>query len=77
MAVSPIGPEAGDIYATNELSSTLSVINPETNTVVDTVNLAADSLPFFLAVDPTGPEAGDIYVTGIGFKQPPNEERCG
>ena len=74
VAVSPTGPEAGDIYVTNEYSSTVSVINPATNTVVATVNLPADSFPSFLAVDPTGPEAGDVYVTGIGDLNNPQND---
>ena len=74
VAVSPIGPEAGDIYATNEGSSTVSVISPTDNTVVATVNLPANSYPFYSAVDPTGPEAGDVYVTGIGgLNTPPTD----
>ena len=50
------------------------MINPATNTVVATVNLPADSYPFFLAVSPTGPEAGDVYVTGIGDLNNPQND---
>jgi YVTN family beta-propeller protein len=60
VAVSPTGPEAGDIYVANEGSGNVSVIDPTTNTVVDTITVGTN--PFALAVSPTGPEAGDIYV---------------
>jgi YVTN family beta-propeller protein len=60
VAVSPTGPEAGDIYVSNETSGTVSVINPSTNTVVDTINVGLN--PIGVAVSPNGPDAGDIYV---------------
>jgi YVTN family beta-propeller protein len=61
VAVSPTGPEAGDIYVTNIGPGTVSVINPATNTVVAT--LPAGTEPSLVAVSPSGPQAGDIYVT--------------
>ena len=62
MAVSPTGPEAGDIYVTNSARrhGAVLVIDP-TNTVIDTI--AVGNGPVGVAVSPTGPEAGDIYVT--------------
>jgi YVTN family beta-propeller protein len=61
IAVSPTGPEAGDVYVANPGSGTVSVISPATNTIVDTIttHYGAEGL----AVSPTGPEAGDLYVT--------------
>ena len=38
----------------------MSVINPSTNTVVDTITL--DGGPGGVAVAPSGPDAGDVYV---------------
>jgi len=40
------------------------VINPTTNTVVETTTVAASGAPTGVAVSPTGPEAGDVYVAG-------------
>ncbi|MGA8330086.1 MAG: YncE family protein, partial [Mycobacterium sp.] len=65
VAVSPVGPEAGDIYVTNpaadiDQNGSLSVIDPSTNTIVNTIVVGDD--PTAVAVSPTGPEAGDIYV---------------
>ena len=65
VAVSPVGPEAGDIYATN-LQGTLSVMDPTTNQVVDTITPPGGSSsepPFDLAVSPT---TGDIYAGSHG-----------
>ena len=42
MAVSAIGPEAGDIYVANEGTNSVSVIDPSTNTVVDTVTVGSE-----------------------------------
>ena len=39
----------------------MSVIDPTTNTVVNTIDVGED--PIGLAISPTGGEAGDIYVT--------------
>ena len=61
VAVSPTGPEAGDIYVTNAGDGTLSIIDPSDNTVIDTINLG-NGVDYAVAVSPTGPEAGDIYV---------------
>ena len=62
MAVSPTGPEAGDIYVIdNSGDDAVSVIDPSTNAVVDTIVVGDE--PDQLAVSATGPEAGDIYVT--------------
>ena len=63
MAVSPIGPEAGDFYVANYAGNTVSVINPATNTVIATIPVGSG--PDGVAVSPTGPEAGDVYVTNI------------
>ena len=60
MAVSPTGPDAGDIYVTNEGSGSVSVINPSTDTVIATITVGDH--PFGVAVSPTGADAGDIYV---------------
>jgi YVTN family beta-propeller protein len=64
VAVSPTGPEAGDIYVANLGSGTVSVINPATNTVVATLPVGSE--PNLLAVSPAGPEAGDVYVPNAG-----------
>jgi len=64
MAVSPTGPDAGDIYVTNENSGSVSVINPSTDTVIDTITVG--STPDGVAVSPTGADAGDIYVANYG-----------
>ncbi|MDR3665131.1 MAG: hypothetical protein P4L86_32910 [Mycobacterium sp.] len=61
MAVSPTGPQAGDIYVANTVDGTVSVINPATNTVIATVDVGTN--PYGVAVSPTGSDAGDIYVT--------------
>jgi YVTN family beta-propeller protein len=61
VAVSPTGPDAGDIYVSNYDSGTVSVINPGTNTVIDTINVGLH--PSGIAVSPTGPDAGDVYVS--------------
>uniref|UniRef100_UPI0038CC079C YncE family protein n=1 Tax=Mycobacterium conspicuum TaxID=44010 RepID=UPI0038CC079C len=63
VAVSPKGPEAGDIYVTNYVNGTVSVINPATNAVAYTINVPAGISGNGVAVSPTGPDAGDIYVT--------------
>jgi YVTN family beta-propeller protein len=63
VAVSPTGPEAGDLYVTNTIShgnGTVSVINPATNTVTATIPVGA--FPSGVAVSPTGSQAGDVYV---------------
>ena len=64
MAVSATGPEAGDIYVSNELGKTVSVIDPFTNTVVATVDVG--TVPNGVVVSPTGPDAADIYVANFG-----------
>jgi DNA-binding beta-propeller fold protein YncE len=67
IAVSPTGPEAGDIYITDPYPGTLSVIDPSTNTIVHTIDLGpldTENGPLGVVVSPTGPEAGDIYITG-------------
>ena len=61
MAVSPTGPDAGDIYVTNDDSDTVSVINPATNTVIATIPVG--SRPDRGGGQPHRPRAGDIYVT--------------
>ena len=60
MAVSPT---TGYVYVANELSDTLSVINPATNTVTATITVGTE--PSWVAVSPTGPAAGDVYVTNF------------
>ncbi|GJO06765.1 hypothetical protein NJB18091_48440 [Mycobacterium marinum] len=64
MAVSPTGPEAGDIYVTNRGGDTVSVIDPTTNAVIDTISVGTN--PIEVAVSPTGAEAGDVYVANKG-----------
>jgi YVTN family beta-propeller protein len=69
ITVSPPGPEVGDIYVTTNSADSLSVIDPSTNTVVDTIPIGTiDSAPdpTGVAVSPTGPEAGDIYTANFG-----------
>ena len=64
LAISPTGPEAGDIYVTDPDTGTLSVIDASSNTVVHTIDIGpGENGPLGVAVSPTGPEAGDIYVT--------------
>jgi YVTN family beta-propeller protein len=48
VAVSPTGPDAGDVYVTNQGIGTVSVINPATNTVAATIPVG--SLPDGVAV---------------------------
>ena len=57
VAVSPAGPEAGDVYVPGFGVADLQVINPETNTVT-TIDVGES--PSGVAVNPTD---GDIYVT--------------
>ena len=64
MAVSPTGPEAGDIYVSTATGNTVSVIDPSTDTVIATI--AVGTSPDGVAVSPTGPDAGDIYVADFG-----------
>ncbi|MGH3266621.1 MAG: hypothetical protein ACRDNS_32075, partial [Trebonia sp.] len=59
--VSPTGPEAGEVYVSNETSGTVSVINPATITVTATITVGSE--PAGVAVSPTGPEAGEVYVS--------------
>ena len=49
----------GEVWVTNKLSATLSVINPSTLAVVRTVSLPFASQPFGIAMAPTG---GFAYV---------------
>ena len=63
VAVSPTGPQAGDIYASGTVNpGAIDVINPATNTVTATIP-DVGVYPGPTAVSPIGPEAGDIYVT--------------
>jgi YVTN family beta-propeller protein len=69
VAVSPTGPEAGDVYTislaeTATTGGTVSVYNPATHGVVATI--AVGTNPSGVAVSPTGPEAGYIYVPNQG-----------
>src|ERR1700731_621419 len=64
VAVSPTGPEAGDVYVVNAGSNTVSLIDPATNTVIATIPVGTS--PDGVAVSPTGPEAGDVYVVNAG-----------
>jgi YVTN family beta-propeller protein len=68
VAVSPTGPDAGDIFVTNENvggnSGTVSVINPADNNMV-TATITVGTQPTAAAVSPTGPDAGDIFVTNL------------
>ena len=54
VAVSPTGPDAGDIYVTNAAGDTVSVIDPDTNTVIDTITVGRD--PAGVAVVPPAPK---------------------
>jgi DNA-binding beta-propeller fold protein YncE len=73
VAVSPTGPEAGDIYVASNLvlpgiNNQVSVINPATNAVITTVNVSnfGTEVPQYgVAVSPTGPAAGDVYVSSF------------
>jgi YVTN family beta-propeller protein len=62
VAVSPIGPEAGDVFVANG-DGGVSVINPATDTVIGTIGVGS---PEGVAVSPTGPEAGDVFVVNTG-----------
>jgi YVTN family beta-propeller protein len=61
VAVSPTGAEAGYVYTANSNTNAVSVINPATNAVVQTIDVG--NHPLGVAVSPTGPQAGDVYVT--------------
>jgi YVTN family beta-propeller protein len=70
IAVSPVGPESGDIYVASPVGrgedyvGTLSVIDPSSNTIVHTIDIGPGyDGQLGLAVSATGPAAGDIYVT--------------
>jgi YVTN family beta-propeller protein len=58
-----VSPESGDAYVTNGASDSVSVIDPNSDTVVATIPVGND--PEGVAVSPAGPEAGDIYVTNF------------
>jgi YVTN family beta-propeller protein len=64
LAVSPTGPEAGDVYTTDQplgnADGSLYVYDPATSSLVATITVGDQ--PVDVAVSPTGPEAGDIYV---------------
>jgi YVTN family beta-propeller protein len=60
IAISHVGPSAGDVYVVNEASQTVSVIHSATNTVIATVPVGNG--PDAIAVSETGPQAGDVYV---------------
>jgi hypothetical protein len=73
LTISPTGPYAGDVFVGNPSYGSpgaVYVINPATNTVVDTINLGnvagiagfpVDAL--WMAVSPTGPYVGDVYAS--------------
>lgn len=65
VAVSPAGPAAGEVYVVDTIGDTMSVIDPETNTVAQTIALG-DEFPIWAAVAPIGPQTGDVYVTNSG-----------
>jgi YVTN family beta-propeller protein len=56
-------PDARDIYVTDPGSDDVSVIDPTTNTVIDTITVGDD--PSAVAVEPIGPDAGDICVINL------------
>ena len=60
VAVSPTGPEAGDIYVTNFEGDNVSVFDPTTDKLVANIDVGYG--PYAVAVAPSRPEAGDIYV---------------
>nr|WP_293052296.1 YncE family protein [Mycobacterium sp.] len=71
VAVAPAGvPDAGDVFVTNDVSSgTVSVINPSTEQVFDTITVGSshgfENEPQ-LAVIPAGfTGAGDVYVANM------------
>ena len=64
VAVSPAGPEAGDVYVSATQPDMFSVIDPTTNMVIATITVGSG--PDGVAVSPTGPEAGYVYVTNRG-----------
>jgi len=49
VAVSPTGPEAGDVYVANYNSDTVSVIDPTDNTVTTTIDVG--KVPYGVAVE--------------------------
>ncbi|CNH01358.1 40-residue YVTN family beta-propeller repeat [Mycobacterium tuberculosis] len=59
------GPFAGDILVGSQSNGPVTVIDPVTNLVIDTINIDSPIGPFApaLAASPTGPAAGDIYVS--------------
>jgi len=69
LAVSNAGPEAGDLYVSSNVTTTtggvddtVSVINPATGSVIDTITLPELDNPGAIAVSDTGPTAGQVYV---------------
>jgi DNA-binding beta-propeller fold protein YncE len=66
IAVSPTGSHVGDVYVSNAnlttFASTVAVIDPGTNAVIDTINVPDGAGP--VAISPIGPEAGYVYVAG-------------
>ena len=66
-------PNAGDVYVANQGANSVSVIDPITNKIVDTINVGAQ--PTEVAVVPKGAEnAGDVYVLnkGVGSDSAPS-----
>jgi len=59
VAVDPVN---GDVYVANTSSGTVSVINPITDKVIDTITVGVVSAPQQLAVATNG----DVYVTDAG-----------
>jgi hypothetical protein len=66
VAVSPTGTYAGDLYvAAGTPGGPVYVVNPTTNTIVDTIATLNDPTSV-VAVSPTGTYAGDVYVLNYG-----------
>jgi len=59
IAVSPTGPDAGDIYVTDAGANTIAVINPTPNAISYPITLGATSVAIGSAGDVY---AGDEYV---------------
>ena len=72
LAISNAGPEAGDLYVSSAeppppavsavVDDTVTVINPTTGSVIDTITLPEHDDPGAIAVSDTGPTAGQVYV---------------
>jgi len=55
-------PQTNRIYVANRVANTVSVINGDTNSVIDTISIGAGTGPFGVAVNPV---TNFVYVTNI------------